>query len=70
MFISFSFNEKNIIIYIYSVTLLYIYFQSAEKIQVERMKSSTLFKETSVMTWGLVYEITHKQLPKLCVLCI
>lgn len=67
MFISFSFNEKNIIIY--SVTLIYIYFQSAEKIQVERMKSSTLFKETSVMTWGLVYEIIHKQLPKLCVLC-
>lgn len=68
MFISCSFNEKNIIIY--SLALICVYFQSAEKIQVERMKSSTLFTETSVMAWGLVYEIIYKQLPKLCVLCI
>lgn len=45
-------------------------FESAEKIQVERMKSSTLFREKSVMAWDLVYEIIYKELPKLCVLCI
>lgn len=28
---------------------------------VEGMKSSVLFKETSVMVWGLVYEIIYKQ---------
>lgn len=59
---------QNIIIS--SLALIYVYFESAEKIQVERMKPSTLFRETSVMAWGLVDEIIYKQLPKLCVLCI
>lgn len=40
-------------IIINALALLYVYFESAEKIQVERM-SSTLFRETSVMAWDLL----------------
>lgn len=39
---------------IHSLALICVSFESAEKIQVKRTKSSTLFRETRVMAWHLL----------------